>query len=91
MELNSQIHTIRHSVPVSDDGAASSVRIQINLVASSLSDVQVQLVHPDGTVVALFDSAGCSPVNLFVLVFDDSFDTPISSDSAGSAITWTPW
>lgn len=52
-------------------GSITDVNVTVNLLAEDLSDVNLSLMSPEGTEVALLDDDGCQGVEHLQVVFDD--------------------
>lgn len=60
------------SVPVSSGTTVSDVNFAVGFTHTYLSDVQIELVSPQGTTVKLFDRSCGSTSNTLLLNYDDS-------------------
>ena len=72
------------SVPISvtDSGVITDVNVTININHTWDSDLDIYLIHPDGTQVELSIDNGGSGDNYTNTVFDDQATTPITSGTA---------
>ncbi|NMB99899.1 MAG: hypothetical protein GYA35_06435, partial [Thermoanaerobaculaceae bacterium] len=77
-------------INVSDSGTITDVNVTINITHTWDADLDIYLVHPDGTVVELSTDNGSSGDNYTNTTFDDSAPTPITSGSAPFTGTYRP-
>ncbi|MFB3851832.1 MAG: proprotein convertase P-domain-containing protein, partial [Acidobacteriota bacterium] len=77
-------------IDVSDSGTITDVNVTINITHTWDADLDIYLVHPDGTVVELSTDNGSSGDNYTNTTFDDSAPTPITSGSAPFTGTYRP-
>ncbi|MDX6271235.1 MAG: hypothetical protein QOD28_2458 [Acidobacteriota bacterium] len=79
--------TIEIPITVSDVGAVADVNVRVRLNHAFDGDVEIRLVHPDGTTILLSDNRGGAGVN-FGNGANDCSGTPTTfDDSAAVAIT----
>lgn len=63
-------------------GAITDINVRVNITMSWNSDLDVFLVHPDGTRVELFTDVGGSSQNFINTVLDDQAATSITAGTA---------
>ncbi|HEX7176093.1 MAG TPA: proprotein convertase P-domain-containing protein, partial [Pyrinomonadaceae bacterium] len=91
--------TVDIPINVADTGAVDDVNVRVRLNHTFDGDVEIRLVHPDGTVVLLSDNRGGSGDNYGAgandcsgthTVFDDGAAVAISAGTAPFAATFRP-
>jgi subtilisin-like proprotein convertase family protein len=82
--------TTNSTLSVATGGAITGLTVQVNLTHTYMGDLDLFLIHPDGTQVQLFARNGGSGDNLTNTVFSDAAATPISSGSAPFTGTFRP-
>lgn len=76
------LNTIEVPITITDSGTITDVDVLININHTYDADLDIYLVHPDGTIVELSTDNGGSGDNYIDTIFDDSASTPITSGSA---------
>ncbi|WP_264525647.1 reprolysin-like metallopeptidase [Flavobacterium sp. N502536] len=59
------------NVPAST-GKVSDVNVMVNVTHDRLSDLEIQMINPQGTVVNLYNNKSCSINSTLILQFDDA-------------------
>ncbi|MCX7830462.1 MAG: proprotein convertase P-domain-containing protein, partial [Acidobacteria bacterium] len=77
-------------ITVLDSGTITDVNVTINITHTWDADLDIYLVHPDGTVVELSTDNGGSGDNYVNTKFDDSASTSITSGTAPFTGTFRP-
>lgn len=77
-------------ITVSDNGTITDVNATINITHTWDADLDIYLVHPDGTVVELSTDNGGSGDNYTNTTFDDSASTPVTGGTAPFTGTFRP-
>jgi subtilisin-like proprotein convertase family protein len=82
--------TTNSTLSVTTGGTITGLTVQVNLSHSYMGDLDIFLIHPDGTQVQLFDQHGAGGDNLTNTVFSDAAGTAISAGSAPFTGTFRP-
>ena len=78
------------TIVISDSFNIADINVTLDITHSRVSDLQVFLRGPDGTVIQLFSGTGVSGQNLRNTVFDDEATTSITTASAPFTGTFRP-
>lgn len=82
--------TTNSTLSVTAGGAINALTVQVNLTHSYMGDIDLFLIHPDGTSIQLFDQHGSGGDNLNNTIFSDSAAAAISSGTAPFSGTFRP-
>jgi subtilisin-like proprotein convertase family protein len=77
-------------INISDSGTITDVNVTININHTWDADLDIYLVHPDGTTVELSTDNGSSGDNYINTTFDDSASTPITNGTPPFTGTFRP-
>jgi subtilisin-like proprotein convertase family protein len=99
-KLTSYARTTAQSIPdegvltstivVSDSYTIADINLTLDITHTRVSDLQIFLRGPDGTVIQLFSGTGVSGQNLHNTVFDDEAATSITTAAAPFTGTFRP-
>lgn len=84
------MRTITSNLYVVRSGTISDVNVTLHITHPYVNDLQVTLIHPDGTRVRLVNNNGGSGDNFNNTVFNDQASTPITSGSAPFSGSFRP-
>ena len=79
------------TIVVSDSFSISDINITLDITHPRVTELQIFLRGPDGTVIQLFNGTGVSGQNLRNTVFDDEAATSITTASAPFTGTFRPF
>jgi len=82
--------TISVPISVTESGTITDVNVRLNINHTWDADLDLYLVHPDGTVVELSTDNGGSGDNYVNTLFDDSAPTAITAGTAPFTGTYRP-
>jgi subtilisin-like proprotein convertase family protein len=72
-------------------GTIVGLTVRINITHTWVSDLDVEVIAPDGTIIPLFSDVGGSGKNFTGTVFDDAAGTSIAAGSAPFTGTFRPF